>query len=100
MMQTHGLLEITAPELAALATRNDGSEDLLTLAQRRTDRCAPEVELRLEAFNLLDRANFGVPELRAFAGTRDNEPVLATFGRITNTITSARQVQLGVRVRF
>ena len=58
------------------------------------------VEFRLEAFNVLNRANFGVPELRAFAGTRDDEPVLATFGRITNTVTSARQVQLGVRVTF
>ena len=27
----------------------------------------------------------------------DGEPVLATFGRITNTVTSARQIQLGVR---
>ena len=61
---------------------------------------APRLEFRLEAFNLLNRANFGVPELRAFAGTRDDEPVLATFGRITNTVTSARQVQLGVRVSF
>jgi hypothetical protein len=41
-----------------------------------------------------------VPELRAFAGTRDGEPTLATLGRITNTVTSARQVQLGVRVTF
>ena len=58
------------------------------------------VEFRLEAFNVLNRVNFGIPELRAFAGTRDNEPVLATFGRISNTVTAARQVQLGVRVGF
>ena len=58
------------------------------------------VEIRLEAFNLLNRANFGVPELRAFAGTRDGEPVLATLGRISSTVTSARQIQLGVRVGF
>jgi tRNA nucleotidyltransferase (CCA-adding enzyme) len=48
-MQAHGMLEITAPELAALATRKTGAEDLLTLAQRRADRCAPLVELRLGA---------------------------------------------------
>ena len=59
-----------------------------------------QVEFRLEAFNVLNRANFGVPELRAFAGMRDGEPALATFGRISNTVTSARQMQLGIRVTF
>ncbi len=58
------------------------------------------LELRLEAFNVLNRANFGIPELRAFAGTRDDEPTLATLGRITTTVTSARQMQVGVRVSF
>jgi len=58
------------------------------------------LEFRIEAFNLLNRANFGVPELRAFAGQADNEPPLATFGRITNTVTSSRQIQIGVRARF
>ena len=58
------------------------------------------LEFRVEAFNLLNRANFGVPELRAFAGQADNEAPLATFGRITNTVTSARQIQVGVRARF
>ena len=56
-------------------------------------------KFRLEAFNVLNRANFGVPELRAFSGT-EGQPVLATFGRITNTVTSSRQIQLGVRVVF
>ena len=45
------------------------------------------VELRLEVFNTLNRANFGIPELRAFAGQADGEAPLATFGRISNTIT-------------
>ena len=58
------------------------------------------VEFRIEAFNVLNRANFGSPELRAFAGTRDGEAPLPTFGRITTTVTSARQVQLGLRVTF
>ena len=58
------------------------------------------LELRLEGFNVLNRANFGIPELRAFAGTRDNEPTLATFGRISNTVTSARQLQIGARLTF
>ena len=58
------------------------------------------LEFRIEAFNVLNRANFGTPELRAFAGTAAAEAPLATFGRITTTVTSSRQVQLGVRVRF
>jgi hypothetical protein len=58
------------------------------------------LEFRVEAFNLLNRANFGVPELRAFAGQADNEAPLATFGRITTTVTSSRQIQVGVRARF
>ena len=58
------------------------------------------LELRFEVFNLFNRANFGPPQLIAFAGAADNEQPLASFGRIRNTITSARQVQLGIRVRF
>jgi hypothetical protein len=58
------------------------------------------LEFRLEAFNLFNRANFGPPSLIAFAGSTDNETPLPTFGRITTTVTSARQMQLGVRVVF
>jgi len=73
----------------------------LDLSLTKTARWSSRrLEFRVEAFNLLNRANFGVPELRAFGGTRDGEPVLATFGRITNTVTSARQIQLGVRAAF
>ena len=61
---------------------------------------AGRLELRVEAFNIFNRANFGTPQLTAFAGTADVEAPLASFGRIRNTITSARQIQLGVRVRF
>jgi hypothetical protein len=58
------------------------------------------LELRLEVFNLLNRANFGPPALIAFAGTSDNEAPLTSFGQIRTTVTSARQVQLGIRVTF
>jgi len=58
------------------------------------------LELRVEIFNVFNRANFGVPNLVAFAGAADNEAPLGNFGRIRNTVTSARQVQLGVRLRF
>jgi hypothetical protein len=58
------------------------------------------LEFRLEAFNVFNRANFGVPSLNAFAGLLDNEVPFATFGRISNTVTSARQIQLGIRAAF
>jgi hypothetical protein len=58
------------------------------------------LEFRIEAFNLLNRANFGPPALIAFAGTANDEAPLPTFGRITTTVTSARQIQLGVKVYF
>jgi hypothetical protein len=57
------------------------------------------LEFRVEAFNVLNRANFGPPELRVFSGA-EGQPPIATFGRITNTVTSARQIQLGLRVAF
>jgi hypothetical protein len=58
------------------------------------------LELRVEAFNIFNRTNFGAPGLIAFAGTSDGEAPLATFGRITSTVTSARQIQLGARLVF
>jgi len=58
------------------------------------------VDLRFEAFNLLNRANYGIPSLIAFAGDRDGEAPLSTFGRIRTTVTSSRQVQIGLRVQF
>ena len=61
---------------------------------------ASRLEVRIEVFNLFNRANFGAPHLIAFAGAADNEAPLGSFGRIRNTVTSARQMQLGVRVRF
>ena len=58
------------------------------------------LELRLEAFNILNRANFGVPALLAFNGVSDNEAPLSTFGRIRSTVTSSRQIQIGLRATF
>jgi len=57
-------------------------------------------DLRLEVFNIFNRANFGNPTLIAFAGASATEAPLATFGRIRSTVTAARQLQLGARVSF
>jgi hypothetical protein len=58
------------------------------------------VDLRVEVFNLFNRANFGPPSLIAFAARAADEEPLPSFGQIRSTVTSARQVQLGVRVTF
>ncbi len=58
------------------------------------------LEFRVEAFNIFNRANFGAPSLLAFTGAADNEAPLSTFGRIRTTVTSSRQIQLGLRVNF
>ena len=61
---------------------------------------AGRVELRVDAFNVFNRANFNTPSLLAFAGTADGQAPLPTFGRIRQTATSARQIQLGIRLQF
>jgi len=61
---------------------------------------AGNLELRIEAFNVFNHANFGIPSLIAFSGQRDGEAPLSTFGRIRSTVTSSRQVQVGLRVVF
>jgi len=58
------------------------------------------LDIRLEVFNIFNRANFANPTLVAFAGTTPGEAPLATFGRIRSTVTSARQMQLGLRLVF
>jgi carboxypeptidase family protein/TonB-dependent receptor-like protein len=72
----------------------------LAFVKAATLRNDTGLELRLEVFNVFNRANFGVPSLVAFAGAADGEAPLGNFGRIRNTVTSARQLQLGVRFRF
>ena len=57
-------------------------------------------EVRAEVFNVLNRANFGVPTLLAFSGVSQTEAPLTSFGRVRATVTSARQTQLGIRITF
>lgn len=58
------------------------------------------LQFRAEAFNLLNHANFGIPNLVVYAGASATEAPIGTFGRIQNTITSARQIQLALRLSF
>jgi hypothetical protein len=55
------------------------------------------VSFRAELFNVLNRANFGAP----FRSVLDaNGNVIGRAGRISSTVTPARQVQLALRVEF
>ncbi len=56
------------------------------------------VQFRLEIFNLLNRANFATPTVDALFnpdGTRIPSP-----SRITHTVTTSRQLQLGLKLVF
>jgi hypothetical protein len=75
----------------------------LSLVKSIAMGAARHLEVRLEAFNLLNRANFAVPSGRtAFTGVNaDGTPAIApTWGRITSTVTTSRQIQLGAKFVF
>lgn len=59
-----------------------------------------QLQFRFEVFNVLNHPNFATPDRVVFAAVAENEAPLATAGRITRTITSARQLQLGVKLLF
>jgi carboxypeptidase family protein/TonB-dependent receptor-like protein len=73
--------------------------DLAAVKSSSIGRSA-RLEIRVEVFNIFNRANFGNPTLIAFTGGSDNELPQASFGRIRSTVTSARQMQLGARLSF
>jgi outer membrane receptor protein involved in Fe transport len=61
------------------------------------------LQVRIECFNLPNHPNFAVPSGRiAFTGVAaDGSPVVApTWGRITSTVTTSRQIQLGAKLSF
>jgi len=61
---------------------------------------AGKLQIRLEVFNLLNHANFAVPSRTVFAAAAEGEAPLPNAGRITRTVTTSRQLQLGVKVTF
>jgi hypothetical protein len=54
------------------------------------------LQLRVEAFNLLNRANFALPARTVFSAAGPVE----NAGEITDIVGTARQIQLGVKLEF
>lgn len=56
------------------------------------------LQLRSEFFNIFNRPNFGMPNTSAFVNTSGIPS--GTFGRITTTTTTSRQIQFGLKFLF
>ena len=72
----------------------------MSLVKNQRLRGDTRLQIRLEVFNVLNRANFATPTRPVFAGASQNEAPLATAGKVTRTVNSSRQVQLGIKVLF
>ena len=51
---------------------------------------ATRLQIRLEVFNVLNRANFATPTRPVFAGATQSEAPLATAGQVVQTVNSSR----------
>ena len=60
------------------------------------------IQFRAEVFNLFNRANFGLPAGAVFAqgAVAGTGVVSPTYGRITSTRTTSRQIQIGFKLLF
>ena len=56
------------------------------------------VQFRFETFNLFNHPNFSLPDRIAFRAATG--VANTTAGRITDTVTSSRQLQLGLKFTF
>ncbi len=101
--------DINAFALPAAGTRGNLRRNTLTgpglinadlsLIKAFTVRPGRTVQVRIEMFNAFNRANFAVPSGR-IAFTNAAGDVAPNWGRITSTVTTSRQVQLGVKYLF
>ena len=89
MLGNLGRNTLTGPGLATL-------DAALHKALFKTERHA--LTLRIESFNLANRANFQIPSGLAIFNNRNQR--LGTAGRITATASTSRQIQLALRWAF
>jgi hypothetical protein len=59
-----------------------------------------KVQIRAEVFNILNHANFSIPNRTVFAGTETVGTPLPTAGLITSTTGNARQIQFALKLLF
>lgn len=57
---------------------------------------AGNIQFRAELFNILNHANFGLPNRTVFSGAS----IPATAGQITTTVGTSRQIQLALKIIF
>jgi hypothetical protein len=55
------------------------------------------LQFRAEVFNLPNRTNFALPASNVFTNTGALDPAV---GRITTTVSDARQIQFGLKLMF
>jgi hypothetical protein len=58
------------------------------------------LQFRAEAFNLLNHTNFGTPNAITFTASGTTFTPSPTAGLISTTVTSSRQMQFGLKLRF
>ncbi len=68
----------------------------LSLFKRFVISDGANLEFRAECFNIENRANFGTPNATVYS----NGAISPTAGLITNTVTSSRQMQFGLKFIF
>ena len=56
-----------------------------------------KLDFRAEFFNIFNRANFGLPSPPLFSS---NEQYLGSAGVVTNTVSTSRQIQFGLKLLF
>ena len=56
-----------------------------------------KMDFRAEFFNLLNRANFGLPRNLIF---NSNGTIQGNAGRVNNTVSTSRQIQFGLKLLF
>jgi hypothetical protein len=57
-------------------------------------------QFRAEFFNIFNRANFAAPNGTVFSSSRNPTSVSGSFGRITRTRTTGRQIQFALKILF
>ena len=56
-----------------------------------------KVDFRAEFFNILNRANFGLPSPATFSSNGQNA---GSAGAVTSTVSTSRQMQFGLKLFF